>query len=298
VIGTRGSALALWQAHHVKARLEALGAAVTLDVIKTQGDKILDVPLAKIGGKGLFVKEIEQALIDGRVDLAVHSMKDVPAELAPGLVLAAVSAREDPRDVLVARDGLTLAALPPGAHVGTSSVRRVAQLRAHRRDLRISPLRGNVDTRLRKVDAGEYDAVVLAAAGLIRLGHGDRITERLDLVPAIGQGILALETRADDAATIDLVRRALHDEATAACAAVERAFLERLGGSCQTPMACHAVIDGDDVRAEGLVADLDGETILRGARRGPRAEAAAVGRGLADELLGRGAREILARCQV
>ncbi len=316
VIGSRGSALALWQAHHVKARLEALGVEVGLEIIKTQGDKILDVPLAKIGGKGLFVKEIEQALADRRVDLAVHSMKDVPAELMAGLTLAAVSAREDPRDVLVTPiTGLrsaspaagpspagppaaTLAKLPAGAHVGTSSVRRVCQLMARRPDLRISALRGNVDTRLRKLDAGEYDAIVLAAAGLIRLGHGDRIGERLDLVPAIGQGILAIETRADDAETIDLVRRALHDEATAACAAAERAFLERLGGSCQTPMACHAVIDGGDVRATGLVGDLDGKTTLTATRAGARGDAAAVGRALAEDLLARGAAEILERCRL
>ena len=291
-IGTRGSALALWQANHTKARLEALGVEVRLEIVKTQGDKILDVPLAKIGGKGLFVKEIEQALADERVDLAVHSMKDVPAELMAGLTLAAISAREDPRDALV---GATMATLKQGAHVGTSSVRRVCQLHARRADLRISALRGNVDTRLRKLDAGEYDAIVLAAAGLIRLGLGDRITERLDLVPAIGQGILAIETRAGDPSTISLVRRALHDEATAAAAAAERAFLERLGGSCQTPMACHATVDGDAVRAVGLVGELDGKTILRGARSGARDEAAAVGRALAEELLAQGAGEILER---
>jgi hydroxymethylbilane synthase len=290
IIGSRGSALALWQAHHVRARLEALGVEVGLEIIKTQGDKILDVPLAKIGGKGLFVKEIEQALADGRVDLAVHSMKDVPAALMVGLTLAAISAREDPRDALV---GATMATLKPGAHVGTSSVRRVCQLSARRPDLRISALRGNVDTRLRKLDAGEYDAIVLAAAGLIRLGLGHRITERLDLVPAIGQGILAIETRADDAGTIALARRALHDEATADCAAAERAFLERLGGSCQTPMACHAVVDGDAVSAVGLVGELDGRVILLGERRGARAEAAAVGRALAEELLAQGAQRIL-----
>jgi len=294
VIGTRGSALALWQAEHTKAKLEAAGCTVRLEVVKTQGDKILDVPLAQIGGKGLFVKEIEEALASFRCDLAVHSMKDVPADLMPGLAIAAVSAREDPRDVLCARDGLTLATLPKGAHVGTSSVRRVAQLKAQRSDLRISPLRGNVDTRLRKLAAGEYDAVVLAAAGLIRLGRADAISERLELVPAIGQGILAFETRADDAATIELVRRALHDEETSVCADAERAFLTRLEGGCQTPMACHAKIIGDTVDADGLVATLDGSMILRAHARGPRSEGgAAVGRALAEELVRQGAAEIL-----
>jgi hydroxymethylbilane synthase len=294
VIGTRGSALALWQAEHTKARLEAHGCTVRLEIVKTQGDKILDVPLAQIGGKGLFVKEIEEALASFRVDLAVHSMKDVPADLMAGLTIAGVSAREDPRDVLCARPGMTLATLPRGAHLGTSSVRRVAQIRAQRSDLRISPLRGNVDTRLRKLAAGEYDAIVLAAAGLIRLGHEAAITERLDLVPAIGQGILAFETRAGDDATIDLVRRALHDEATATCADAERAFLQRLEGGCQTPMACHARLVGDTVDAEGLVATLDGSMILRAHRSGPRPEGgAAVGRALAEDLVERGAGAIL-----
>jgi len=250
VIGTRGSALALWQAHHTRARLETVLAGtrpVELLIIKTKGDKILDVPLAKVGGKGLFVKEIEDALLDGRADLAVHSMKDVPAELAPGLILAAVSAREDPHDVLLTRDGTKLDGLKPGATVGTSSIRRVCQLAAVRKDLTIIPLRGNVDTRLRKLDAGELDAILLAAAGLVRLGHGQRISERLSFerfLPAIGQGVLAIETRAGDDTTIDLARRAMHDPVTADCAGAERAFLLRLGGSCQTPLACHATLDG------------------------------------------------------
>lgn len=289
--------MALWQARHVKGRLEALGAVVELEIIKTQGDKILDVPLARIGGKGLFVKEIEQALIEGRADVAVHSMKDVPAELSAGLAIAAVSTREDPSDVLVTRTGVGLAALPDGARVGTSSVRRVAQLRALRSDLRFVALRGNVDTRLGKLDGGECDAIVLAAAGLIRLGRGERITERLTLVPAIGQGILALETRAEDGATIALVRQALHDEATASCATVERTFLERLAGGCQTPMACHARLNGDTLTAVALVGELDGSAVLRAERSAPRAEAVALGRGLAEELLERGAAEILARAE-
>jgi hydroxymethylbilane synthase len=243
----------------------------------------------------------------------------VPAELEPGLLLAAVSAREDARDVIVSRHAGGLAGLPPGAHVGTSSLRRVCQLRARRADLRLSPLRGNVDTRLRKLDAGEYDAIVLAAAGLVRLGHGGRISERLPLevsLPAIGQGALGLETRADDAAVIDLARRALHDEATAACVAAERAFLARLDGGCQTPIAAHARLSpidrpegpaaggprdrgpgGDLLAIEGLVGDVDGATILRDRLSGPAADAAELGRRLADALLSRGAAAILERCR-
>ena len=301
VIGTRGSALALWQAQHTKARLEAvLGGArpVELLIIKTKGDKILDVPLAMIGGKGLFVKEIEDALLDGRADLAVHSMKDVPAELAPRLVLAAVSAREDPHDVLVTRDGTTLDGLAAGATVGTSSIRRVVQLSAVRKDLQVVALRGNVDTRLRKLDAGELDAIMLAAAGLVRLGHAARISERLPFerfLPAIGQGVLAIETRAGDDVTIDLARRALHDPATADCAGAERAFLLRLGGSCQTPLACHATLDGDRLRVAGMVGDPQDGTMLREKLDGARGDAVALGTTLAERLLGRGAAEILAR---
>jgi hydroxymethylbilane synthase len=299
-IGTRGSALALWQANHVKARLESLGASVELQIIKTRGDKILDVPLAKVGGKGLFVKEIEEALLRREVDLAVHSMKDVPAELEPGLVLAAVSRREDPRDVIVSRSGGGLVDLPRGANVGTSSVRRICQLHARRSDLRLTPLRGNVDTRLRKLDTGELDAIVLAAAGLVRLGHEDRISERLDVktcLPAIGQGVLGLETRAGDLDTIDLVRRALHDAESAVCVEAERAFLSRLEGGCQTPIACHAVIERETLRVDGLVGDLDGKEIIRDSLRAPLVRAYAAGVELADRLLARGAKEILERCR-
>jgi hydroxymethylbilane synthase len=299
VVATRGSALALWQANHVKARLEAAepGLVVELLVLKTKGDKILDVPLAQVGGKGLFVKEIEEALLDKRAELAVHSMKDVPTELAPGLVLAATSKREDPRDVLVSRAGGGLDALPKGAHVGTSSLRRVCQLRARRPDLQISALRGNVDTRLRKLDAGEYDAIVLAAAGLIRLGHGARITERLDpsvSLPAIGQGALGLETRADDAATIARVRKVLHDEATAACVGAERSFLARLGGGCQTPIACHATLSGGKLVVDGLVGAVDGSKQWRDTIEGAPGDHASLGKTLAERLLDRGAGAVLA----
>jgi hydroxymethylbilane synthase len=298
VVATRGSALAMWQANHVKARLEADDPElrVTLLVLKTKGDKILDVPLAQVGGKGLFVKEIEEALLRKDAQLAVHSMKDVPAELEPGLVLAAVSAREDAHDVLVSKGNLRLAQLPQGAHVGTSSLRRVCQLKAKRPDLRISALRGNVDTRLRKLDEGEYDAIVLAAAGLIRLGHGDRISERLPYdvsLPAIGQGALGLETRADDPDTIARIRRVLHDEATAACVLAERAFLARLHGGCQTPIAAHGSLVSGTLQLEGLVGATDGSTILRSSMAGPPSSATSLGKALAEEMLARGAAKLL-----
>jgi hydroxymethylbilane synthase len=299
VVATRGSALAMWQANHVKAKLEADDPElrVTLLVLKTKGDKILDVPLAKVGGKGLFVKEIEEALLRKDAQLAVHSMKDVPAELEPGLVLAAISAREDAHDVLVSRNNLKLAELPQGAHVGTSSLRRVCQLHARRPDLRISALRGNVDTRLRKLDEGDYDAIVLAAAGLNRLGHGQRISERLPYdvsLPAIGQGALGLETRADDPDTMARVRRVLHDETTAACVTAERAFLARLHGGCQTPITAHAALVQGTLQMDGLVGATDGSTLLRASISGPPSAAPSLGKALADELLGKGAAELLA----
>jgi hydroxymethylbilane synthase len=299
-IATRGSLLALWQANHVKAALEAArpGLHVELLVLKTQGDKIQDVPLAQVGGKGLFVKEIEEALLDGRAQLAVHSMKDVPTELAPGLIMAAVSQREDARDALVGqKPGQTLVGLARGARVGTSSLRRSCQLRAARPDLVIATLRGNVDTRLRKLDEGQHDAIVLAVAGLVRLGHGARIGERLPpaiSLPAIGQGVLGLETRSDDAATIELVRSALHDVDSADAVAAERAFLGRLQGGCQTPIAGHATVAGRELELEGLVGSPDGSIMLRERIRGPRVDPAKLGTTLADRLLGRGAAELLA----
>ena len=299
VIATRGSALALWQAEHVKARLAAVAPdlVVEFDVIKTSGDKILDVPLAKVGGKGLFVKEIEQALIDREADLAVHSMKDVPAELAPGLVLAAVSTREVPWDALCARAPVTVDTLPRGAKVGTSSMRRQCQLLARRPDLQIAMLRGNVPTRIRKLDDGEFDAIVLAAAGLTRLGLGDRITQLLPLeisVPAVAQGVLGLETRADDARTADLIRRALHDPAEERRVVAERAFLARMGGSCQTPLAAHAIDHAGGLRVLGLCGMPDGSKILRAEVTGPASDAETLGNQLGDALLAQGADRILA----
>lgn len=299
VIATRGSALALWQAEHVKARLAAVAPEVVVEfnVIKTSGDKILDVPLAKVGGKGLFVKEIEQALIDHEADLAVHSMKDVPAELAPGLVLAAVSSREVPWDALCARAPVTVDALPDGARVGTSSMRRQCQLLARRPDLQIAMLRGNVPTRIRKLDDGEFDAVVLAAAGLTRLGLAHRITQELPIevsIPAVAQGVLGLETRGGDSAVADLIRRAIHDPAEERRVAAERAFLARMGGSCQTPLAAHALADGENLRILGLCGMPDGTRILRAEVTGPAADAVQLGQRLADDLLAQGADQILA----
>jgi hydroxymethylbilane synthase len=299
VIATRGSALALWQAEHTKARLAQVAPelVVEFNVIKTSGDKILDVPLAKVGGKGLFVKEIEQALIDREADVAVHSMKDVPAELAPGLVLAAVSTREVPWDALCARAPTTLDQLPHGAKVGTSSMRRQCQLLARRPDLQIAMLRGNVPTRIRKLDDGEFDAIVLAAAGLTRLDLGARITQELPLelsIPAVAQGVLGLETRAGDTRAIDLIRRAMHDPAEERRVIAERAFLARMGGSCQTPLAAYAMDHAGGLRVLGLCGMPDGTRILRAEVQGPASEAERLGQQLADDLRAQGADEILA----
>lgn len=305
VIATRGSALALWQAEHTRTRLQAVrpGLEVELLTLKTQGDLILDVPLSEVGGKALFVKEIEQALLDGRAQVAVHSMKDVPADLAPGLVLAAVSTRETPNDALCLPRGAaatTVDDLAHGARVGTSSLRRQCQLLARRPDLQVRMLRGNVPTRLRKLDDGEYDAVILAAAGLIRLGHGDRITQLLPFdvsLPAVSQGVLGIETRDDDADTKALVRAALHDAGEERRVAAERAFLARMGGSCQTPLAAHARY-GDDgaLCVDALCGMPDGTRILRAAAQGAAATAEALGVACAEQLLAQGADAIVAAC--
>jgi hydroxymethylbilane synthase len=303
IIATRGSALALWQAHHVKARLEAVapGIVVELNIIKTSGDKILDVPLAKVGGKGLFVKEIEQALVERAADLAVHSMKDVPAELAPGLTLCAVSTREVPWDALCARAPVTVDTLSHGAKVGTSSMRRQCQLLAKRPDLQIAMLRGNVPTRLKKLDDGEFDAIVLAAAGLHRLGLAERITQLLPLelsIPAVAQGVLAIEIRDGDEAVAEVVRRAIHDEPTYAKMTAERAFLAKMGGSCQTPLAAHAVDDGASLKLIGMCGMPDGTRLLKAEVSGPVSDAQRLGVALGEELLRQGAAEILAATKI
>ncbi|HZR45322.1 MAG TPA: hydroxymethylbilane synthase [Candidatus Manganitrophaceae bacterium] len=295
IIGSRGSRLALWQAEWVQDQLRGKGIGSEIKKIKTTGDKILDVPLAKVGGKGLFVKEIEEALMKGEIDLAVHSMKDVPSRLPDPLHLAAIPRREDPRDAVIGRKGARLADLPAGAAVGTSSLRRQAQLWAFRPDLRIVPLRGNLDSRLRKLDEGAFEAIILAAAGLHRLGWGERVTEYLApevSLPAIGQGALAVECRRDDA-EVNTMISFLNDPETACTVTAERALLTRLEGGCQVPIAGHAIKAGDQVTLNGLVASLDGKTILRERRSAKTSEAAALGIQVAEALLAKGADQIL-----
>ena len=291
-IGTRGSALALWQAHHVRDRLRALGHAVELVVITTTGDRVLDRRLEAVGGKGAFLKEIEEAMVAREVDLAVHSLKDVPTALPPGLGLCAILERADPRDGLLSA-GPRLVELPPGARVGTTSLRRQALLRSLRPDLALEDLRGNVDTRIRRLREGRFDAILLAAAGLTRLGRSGEITEHLDprvFVPAPGQGAIALECRADDAAVREAVAPLDHPP-TARAVAAERAFLAALGGGCNVPLGAHAISAGDELELIGFVAAADGSTVLRGEQRG--LEPAAAGRSLARALLGRGAASLL-----
>jgi hydroxymethylbilane synthase len=291
-IATRGSALALRQTALVRERLiEAhadLGAtdAVEIVTIRTTGDRVQDRPLAEIGGKGLFAKEIEEALYDGRADLAVHSLKDLETRLPAGLALAAILPREDPRDAFVARAAASLAALPPGAKIGTSSLRRRAQLLWRRPDLQIVPLRGNVDTRLGKLAAGELDAIVLALCGLDRLGHAGRASEILEpetMLPAVGQGALAVECRADDE-RVHALLRPLEDKDTALCVGAERAMLAALDGSCRTPIAGLAAIAGGQMTIDGLLARPDGGAVIRARRAGPADAAVALGTALGHEL--------------
>lgn len=295
-IGTRGSKLALWQANWVKSELERThGLAVEIEKIKTTGDKITDVPLAQVGGKGLFVKEIEEALLDGRVDLAVHSMKDVPTEFPDGLALRCITEREDPRDAALTHNGENIFELPVGAKVGTSSLRRRAQLLSRRPDLKVLDLRGNLDTRMRKLEEGEFDAVILAGAGLRRLGWADRIThyiEPTDMLPAIGQGALGIETRTDDDKTNKLVDFFNHHETWVAVRA-ERALLKRLEGGCQVPIAAFATVSSGVVSMTGLVASVDGKTIITDTIEGPEERAEALGVELAERLLKDGAFDIL-----
>ena len=297
VIGTRGSQLALWQANWVAGALRERfpDLRVELLAIKTKGDKILDVALAKVGGKGLFVKEIEEALISGRIDLAVHSMKDMPADIPEGLCIGAVPARENPLDVLITRSGGGLSALPEGARVGTSSLRRAAQLRGRRPDLEIRTLRGNLDTRLRKLAQEDLDAIVLAAAGMLRMGLARQVSEYLstDLVlPAVGQGALCIEMRRGDPRVARLAA-ALDDPASRTVVTGERAFLKRLEGGCQVPIAAHGRLADGVFSLTGLVAEVDGRTIIRQTFSGAAAASEAVGIQLAEHLLTLGAREIL-----
>jgi hydroxymethylbilane synthase (EC 2.5.1.61) len=292
-LGTRKSKLALWQANFVKEKLEALGCKVELVPITTTGDKILDAPLAKIGGKGLFVKEIENALLAGEIDLAVHSLKDVPMVIPEGLTLSAITEREEPYDVLISRNGNKLEELPSGAVVGTSSLRRQVQIKRRRKDLRVEILRGNVDTRLRKLKEGLYDAIVLAYAGVKRMGLSGEISQILeDFIPAVGQGSLAIETRAEDERVINFVKVLNHGESwlRAVC---ERAFLRELQGGCQVPIGAYAWIEGDRIKIKGFISDLEGERFLEGYEEGSLQEAEGVGKRLAQRLLREGGEEIL-----
>jgi hydroxymethylbilane synthase len=300
-IGTRGSQLALWQARWVRDAIVRQWPAMTVELvmIKTQGDKIVDVPLAQVGGKGLFVKEIEEALLDGRVDLAVHSMKDMPAEVPAGLAIGAVPTRANPLDALVCLGPTSLERLPQGARVGTSSLRRAAQIKHLRPDVTIVALRGNLDTRLRKLESTDLDAIVLAAAGLLRLGLDARITAYLDpaqMLPAVGQGALCIESRDADPLTRPLLAQLDHADTRTAVMA-ERAFLRRLQGSCQVPLAAYAQLRDGRLHIDGLVAELDGSRIIRARAEGSPEAAEAIGLRLAEELLVQGAEAILERLQ-
>lgn len=303
IIGTRGSKLALWQAEWVKSELQRLhpGLEVELNKIKTTGDKILDVPLAMVGGKGLFVKEIEEALLSKGADLAVHSMKDVPTDFPGGLYLPVICKREDPRDALITRKEnnawklRSFSELPQGATVGTSSLRRSCQLLSLRPDLKIEQLRGNLDTRLRKLDEGRFDAIILAAAGVKRLGWADRMTEIISMeisLPAIGQGAIGIECRTGDEFINNLIAPLNHPD-TSVCVRAERAFLKKLEGGCQVPIAAHARLAGGMIMMDGLVGSVTGDRIVRGHIKGSMNEAESLGISLAEDILSRGAKEVL-----
>jgi hydroxymethylbilane synthase len=309
IIGTRGSKLALWQAEWVKSELQRMnpGLEVELNKIKTTGDKILDVPLAKVGGKGLFVKEIEEAMLGGEADLAVHSMKDVPTEFPDGLFLPVICKREDPRDAFITAVGSQQSAvstqrtiksfkdLPRGATIGTSSLRRSCQLLSVRPDLKIEQLRGNLDTRLRKLDEGQFDAIILAAAGVKRLGWAERITEILApelSLPAIGQGAIGIECRTGDSFIADLIAPLNHGE-TSVCVRAERSFLKKLEGGCQVPIAAYARLIGGKIVMDGLVGSVNGDRIIKAHIEGDQASAEPLGIALAEDVLSKGAKEIL-----
>jgi hydroxymethylbilane synthase len=290
VIGSRGSKLALWQAAHIAEQLKAVSIETRIEIIKTSGDQIQDVPLAQVGGKALFTKEIDEALLNGSIDVAVHSMKDVPTELPSGLTIAAIPEREEPRDALI---GASLADLKEGTRIGTSSLRRQAQLLAYRPELQIEVLRGNVDTRLRKLDEGKYDAIVLAAAGLRRLGWEDRIRELIPveiMCPAVGQGALAIETRNDGGIAHELVLKLDHPDTRIAVTA-ERAMLEKLGGGCQVPIGGYAFLDKGVIQMRAIVASPDGRRVVRAELSG--VDPARTGATLGRNLLEQGAEEIL-----
>lgn len=299
IIGTRGSALSLQQTQLVIDDLRRVhpGLEIIVRRLRSEGDRAHGVPLSQIGGRGVFVKEIEAALLSGEVDVAVHSLKDMPGELTPNLILAAFTEREDPRDVLVTHHQCGLMELPPGARLGTSSPRRAAQVRARRPDLEIAEIRGNIDTRLRKADTGEYDGIVLAAAGLLRMGWESRVSEYFDpevCLPAVGQGAMAVQIREDDAEAAALVS-AIDHAPTRAEAMAERAFLHTLGGGCQVPFACLGRANQGRLVVQGLVASHDGARLVRAQVEGDLKDSAALGRALAEEVMKRGGAEIIAQ---
>lgn len=299
VIGSRGSKLALWQAEQARQRLRTLNpqTEITIEVIKTTGDVKKD-PLSVIGGKGVFTKELEDALLDKRIDIAVHSLKDLPTTVPEDLTISAICEREDARDALVLRSDVeaqSILSLPEGAVVGTSSQRRLAQLKAMRPDVVVNDLRGNVDTRIRKLDEGQYDAIILACAGLLRLGLEHRISARVpvrEMLPAVGQGAIAIEIRSGDEFALEVTRKLNHRETRLACLA-ERALLRTLGGGCQFPIAAHAIVAGEELTLDGLVANPDGSQILRETLSGPSAQPEQLGAALAARLIERGANQLL-----
>lgn len=298
IIASRESALALWQARHIQSRLQALYPQTTVEILgmTTTGDQILDTPLAKVGGKGLFVKELETALADGRADLAVHSMKDVPMNLPQGFMLAATGEREDPRDAFVSNDYVSLEDLPAGSIVGTSSLRRQSQLQARFPDLKIESLRGNLQTRLRKLDEGQYAAIILAAAGLIRLGLSERIRSVIspqDSIPAVGQGALGIEISTDRQDMLAVLAPLNHSD-TQLCVEAERGMSRALAGSCTVPLGAYAVCQGDDIHIRGFVASVDGQQMLIESASGPKQQAERLGQQLAEKLIAKGADKILA----
>lgn len=297
-IGSRDSALAMWQTKHVISELEKVTSEYTFEIVplKTKGDKILDVSLAKVGDKGLFTKELEAAMLDKTTDLAVHSMKDVPTNLVDGLIIGSILKREDPRDVLISPKGYTFQTLPEGAKVGTSSLRRKAQLQNLRPDLKICDVRGNLNTRMRKMHEENFDALILAAAGVIRMGWSDEISEYLPMdisLAAVSQGAIGIECREDDAEIMALIAK-INDEETATCVCAERALLRALEGGCQIPIAAHAVIKNDTLKLNGLVASLDGKRVIKETLSGNKDNAEEIGLELAKKLTALGADEILA----
>lgn len=298
ILGSRGSKLALWQTEYVASQLKKAEPGLRIDIktIKTTGDKILDVALSRIGDKGLFTKEIERELLNGSIDMAVHSMKDLPSDLGNGLCLGAVLERENPEDVLLSREGLRFEELPQGAVIGTSSLRRIAQIRGLRKDIKLVDMRGNVETRIRKMQEENLDGIVLAYAGVKRLGFEELICDVLPrkvLLPAVGQGAIAVEAREGDSDKLELLKKINHDNTFLATRA-ERAFLRVLEGGCQVPIGCYAEIQGENIIIEGLVASLDGRQVFRGSKRGNCNEALPLGEQLAGELLQMGAARVLA----